>query len=104
MNMVNRNNNKNKNEEKISDTLSKFIANDKIGSKFHQAGINKIWKDVMGDMVDMYTTSIKVNGDKLILSISSGPLKHELAYNKENLINKINERIGSEFIKDVIIR
>ena len=101
MNMYHR---KNKNEEKISDTLSKFVSSDKIETKYHQTGINNIWREVMGDMVAGYTSSIKVSGNKLLLVISSGPLKHELAYNKENLIKKINDRLGSDFIKEVIIR
>ncbi len=58
----------------------------------------------MGEMVAGYTSSIKVSGNKLILVITSGPLKHELAYNKEKLILKINEKMGDDYIKEIIIR
>lgn len=97
-------NDKRNNEEKLSDTLSQFVNQKNIQPKYHQTGINKIWNDLMGEVIAGYTSSIKVTGNKLILVITSGPLKHELAYNKENLIKKINEKIGSEFIKEIIIR
>jgi hypothetical protein len=95
---------RNKSEEKLSDTIGDFINQDKIKPKFYQAGISSIWKELMGEMVAGYTSSIKVSGNKLILVITSGPLKHELAYNKEKLINKINEKMGEDYIKEIIIR
>jgi hypothetical protein len=95
---------RNKNEEKLSDTLGNYVNQDMIKSRFHEVGISKIWRELMGEMIANYTTSIKVTGTKLILVISSAPLKHELAYNKENLINMINEKIGYEFIKEIILR
>lgn len=96
--------NRKKNEEKLSETLSSFINQDRIRSGYHQTGINKIWKELMGDMIAGYTSSVKVNGNKLILVITSAPLKHELAYNKEKLIELINEKLGYEYINEIVIR
>ncbi len=95
---------RNKSEEKLSDTIGDFINQDKIKPKYFQTSINSVWKELMGEMVAGYTSSIKVSGNKLILVITSGPLKHELAYNKDKLINKINERMGEDYIKEIIIR
>jgi len=92
------------NEEKLSDAIGNFVNQNKIKPKLHQAGINNIWKELMGDMVDRYTSSIKVTNHKLILVITSGPLKHELAYSKDQLIEKINERMGDDYIQEIIIR
>ena len=92
------------NEDKLSDTIGSFVNQDRIKPKFHQVGINIVWKELMGEIVDRYTTSITVSNHKLILVISSGPLKHELAYNKENLINLINDKMGDDYIKEIIIR
>ena len=95
---------KSTNEEKLSDAISNFVNQNNIKPKFHQAGINIIWKELMGEMVDRYTSSIKVTNQKLILVITSGPLKHELAYGKDQLIKKINEKMGDDYIKEIIIR
>ena len=95
---------RNKSEERLSDTIGDFINQDKIKPKYFQTSINSVWKELMGEMVAGYTSSIKVSGNKLILVITSGPLKHELAYNKDKLIQKINERMGEDYIKEIIIR
>ena len=95
---------RNKSEERLSDTIGDFINQDKIKPKYFQTSIISVWKELMGEMVAGYTSSIKVSGNKLILVITSGPLKHELAYNKDKLIQKINERMGEDYIKEIIIR
>ncbi len=95
---------RNKSEERLSDTIGDFINQDKIKPKYFQTSINSVWKELMGEMVAGYTSSIKVSGNKLILVITSGPLKHELAYNKDKLIQKINEKMGEDYIKEIIIR
>ncbi len=92
------------NEVKLSDSLGEFVNQRRIKPKLQEISINKVWKELMGEIVDRYTSSIKVTSNKLILSISSGALKHELAYSKEKLIKKINERMGDDYIKDIIIR
>ncbi|MGE5354872.1 MAG: DUF721 domain-containing protein [Deltaproteobacteria bacterium] len=97
-------NKRGKNEEKISDTLGNFVKQDKIKSRYHETGINKIWKDLMGEMVNNYTRSIKISGTKMIVMITSAPLKHELSYNKEKLIELINEKIGYKYVDEIIIR
>ena len=99
---LNRNNKKY--EEKLGDTIGDFVKQDKIKPKYYQISIQSLWKELMGEIVASYTSSIKVSGSKLILVITSGPLKHELAYNKDKLIEKINEKMGDDFIKEVIIR
>jgi len=92
------------NEEKLSDTLGGLLNQGRLKPKLQELSINKVWKDVMGEMVDRYTSSLKVSNNKLIIVITSGPLKHELAYSKDKLIEKINEAMGDDYIREIIIR
>ena len=92
------------NEEKLSDTIGSFVNQGRLKPKLQEISINKVWKDLMGEMVDRYTASLKVTNNRLIILITSGPLKHELAYSKDKLIAKINEKMGDDYIKEIIIR
>ena len=51
-------NKRGKNEEKLSDTLGSYVKQDNIKSRYHEVGINKIWQELMGEMVNNYTKSI----------------------------------------------
>ncbi|HRQ29601.1 MAG TPA: DUF721 domain-containing protein [Saprospiraceae bacterium] len=93
-----------RNEEKINQTIDAFINQQKIRKNYYEISVRKAWKDLMGEMVDDYTTSIKISKEKLILEFSSAPLKHEISFQKEQLIRLLNDRLGKELIKEVIIR
>ena len=40
----------------------------------------------------------------LYLHISSAPLRNELMMNRTTLINHLNDAVGSEVIRDIVIR
>jgi len=93
-----------RNEEKINETIDAFINQQKIKKAYYEISIRKAWRDLMGEMVDEYTTSIKISKEKLILEFSSAPLKNEISFQKEQLIRLLNEKLGKEIIKEVVIR
>jgi hypothetical protein len=95
---------KKRNEENIKKTLQSFVDQKQISKGYYQSSIQKVWKDLMGDMVAEYTSSIRISGDKLILQFTSAPLKQEFVFKKEKLIAMINDRMGKEVIKEVIIK
>jgi hypothetical protein len=94
---------KKRNEEKLKQTLGDFIGQKQISKGYYQTSLQKVWKELMGEMVADYTTSIRISGEKLILQFSSAPLKQEFMFKKEKLITLINDRMGKEVIKEVII-
>lgn len=93
-----------RNEEKINQTIDAFINQQKIRKNYYEISVRNAWKDLMGEMVNDYTTSIKISKEKLILEFSSAPLKHEISFQKEQLIRLLNEKLGKELIKEVVIR
>jgi len=93
-----------RNEEKINQTIDAFINQQKIRKNYYEISVRNAWKDLMGEMVNDYTTSIKISKEKLILEFSSAPLKHEISFQKEQLIRLLNEKLGKELIKEVVIK
>lgn len=93
-----------RNEEKINLTIDAFINQQKIKKNFYEISIRKAWRELMGEMVDDYTTNIRISRDKLILELSSAPLKNEISFQKEKLIKLLNEKLGKELIREVVIR
>jgi len=93
-----------RNEQKINQTIDAFINQQKIRKNYYEISVRNAWKDLMGEMVNDYTTSIKISKEKLILEFSSAPLKHEISFQKEQLIRLLNEKLGKELIKEVVIK
>ena len=58
----------------------------------------------MGKAIASRTHSIKLYNDKLVIQVTSAPLKQELNYSKNVLIEKINSELNEAYIKSVEIR
>lgn len=66
--------------------------------------IKEIWEQIMGKTIATYTDDIQIIKKTLHISTTAGPLKNELLYQKEKIIERVNEHFGSKVIEDVVIR
>jgi len=66
--------------------------------------ITDIWEELMGKTIARYTDSIQIINHTLFISTSVAPLKNELLYQKEKIIQRVNDALGDNVIKDVVIR
>jgi hypothetical protein len=66
--------------------------------------VKSLWEQLMGKTISTYTANLSVRKNVLYLTILSAPLKHELTFAREKIKTLLNEELGEEFIKDVVIR
>ena len=66
--------------------------------------ITDVWEDLMGKTIARYTDSIQIINQTLFITTSIAPLKNELLYQKEKIIQRVNDALGDHVIKDVVIR
>ena len=88
----------------LSDALREFIKENRL-----QKGIDKVdargaWEKLMGNGVNNYTTSIELKNDVLYVSLSSSVLRQELSMGKSKIIALLNEELGKELIKKLVLR
>ncbi|TNJ46125.1 DUF721 domain-containing protein [Tamlana fucoidanivorans] len=88
----------------ISDALKEFIETNKLEKGLDKVNIAKAWENLMGNGVNNYTTSIKLERDTLYVQLSSSVLREELSYGKQKIINMLNEEVGKEIIKKLVLR
>ncbi len=92
------------NDETLKDALQRLSNDRQFKTKLRQAKINSLWPELMGQTIANYTTEIVVRREILYLTITSSSLKQELTYGKDKIMQLINEELGEEYLKDVIIR
>jgi hypothetical protein len=67
--------------------------------------IISLWGRTMGPTIEQYTKSIDISRTgTLYLTIDSATLRQELSYGKSKIKKILNEELGENFIKEVIIR
>jgi hypothetical protein len=68
------------------------------------AQIEEVWLELMGNTIAKYTDKIYIFDQKLFIETSVGPLKNELGFQKQQIIERVNEKMGEKIITDVIIK
>lgn len=91
-------------EYSLGDALKYFLKNSKLKGYMQAMQIEDVWEEIMGKTIAKYTEKIQIQGKTLYISTSMAPLKQELLYQKENIVKRVNEKLGENVIMDVVIR
>lgn len=92
------------NESSISDILKEIIEANKLDKGLNQISVADAWKNLMGNGVNNYTRNILLKGSTLYVELTSSVLREELSYGKDKIIKMINEELGREVVKDVVLK
>ena len=88
----------------ISDVLKEFVETNKLEKGLDKVNVRDAWTSLMGNGVNNYTTEISLERDTLYVQLSSSVLREELSYGKEKIITMINEELGKDVVKKLILR
>ncbi|MBC6489507.1 DUF721 domain-containing protein [Flavihumibacter stibioxidans] len=91
-------------EYSLGDAIQQFLKKSRLKGSVQALQITDVWETIMGKTVAKYTDSIKIYGDKLYVTTTVAPLRQELLYQKEKIIERVNEALGEKVIKEVIIQ
>ncbi len=92
------------NEFTLKEALRAMIDQYRLRGKLNQNRIQNLWEKLMGPSIAGYTREIRLANNKLYLTIESAALRQELSYGKDKIKKILNEELGEEYIREVIIR
>jgi len=88
----------------INDALKDFIKENKLQGGIDKIEVRDAWKNLMGNGVNKYTADIQLKRETLYINLTSSVLREELSYGKEKIIKMINEELGKELVKSLVLR
>jgi hypothetical protein len=88
----------------LSEALQEFIDANKLQKGIDKVDTREAWIKLMGNGVNNYTTAIELRHETLFVSLSSSVLREELSLGKTKIITMLNEEIGKEVIKKLVLR
>ncbi len=89
---------------KVGDAISLFLKQEKLDVKISRFSVKNSWKEIVGEHVANNTTDISFNDNALFLTLKSAPLKQELSFSKQQIIDNINRFCGYKLIKDIVFK
>lgn len=91
------------NDQPLQEVLEQWLKTYKYKSKLNQTRIADAWAKMMGPTISGYTQKVYIRQGTLYIKIEAASLRQELTYAKSKIIKNLNERLGDELIKDVVI-
>ncbi len=91
-------------EISLQDAIQQFLQKSRLKSGIQALRIEEIWEQLMGKTIARYTDKIQIINHTLFITSTVAPLKNELLYQKEKIIERINEALGEKVVKDVVIK
>jgi hypothetical protein len=87
----------------LKDLMGSFIKENNLSKGMQKISIKENWDSLMGNGVASYTESIELRKGILYVKLSSSVLRQELDYGKEKIRDMMNEALGGEEIKKVML-
>jgi predicted nucleic acid-binding Zn ribbon protein len=61
-----------------------------------------VWNEVVGPRIAANTKPVTYRDSKLFVQVSTTTWLHELSFMKEEIVRRLNERVGGEAIEDIV--
>lgn len=81
-----------------------FLNKSNLKNGVRAVQIETVWAELMGTTIARYTEHIQIINSTLFITTHVGPLKHELLYQKDKIIERVNEALGEKVIKEVVVQ
>ncbi len=91
-------------EYSLADAIKQFLNKSRYKSSIQALQIAEAWELIMGKTIAKYTDKIEIFGTTLYIHTNVAPLKQELLYQKNMIIQRVNEALGENTVKDVVIK
>jgi hypothetical protein len=91
-------------EISMAEALQQFLKKSKLKTGIQAMQIEDVWEKIMGKTVAKYTDKLQIVGSTLFVNTVVAPLKNELLYQKEKIIEMVNSELGEKIIKEVVIK
>jgi len=88
----------------LAEAVNDYIKEMNLGGKLSEISVINSWEEIVGKAISSRTTKIYIKNHTLYVHLNSSVVRNELLMLREALKAKLNEKAGSEIIKDIVLR
>ncbi|MCX6301601.1 MAG: DUF721 domain-containing protein [Bacteroidia bacterium] len=88
----------------LAEAMKDYIKEMNLEGKLNEVGIINSWEETVGKAIASRTSKLYIKDQVLYVSLNSSVVRNELLMLRQELKEKLNEKAGSEVIKDIVLR
>lgn len=87
----------------LSDLIKEFIELHKGPDYLDEQKVIQAWPKVVGPFIASHTIDLSIKDGRLFVRVDSDALRSELSYSKSLLLKNLNEMVGKEIVKEILL-
>ena len=87
----------------LGDLIKEFYELHKGADYLEEQRIIQSWPQVVGPFIASHTIDLSIKNQVLFVRVDSDALRSELGYSKSLLIKNLNEVVGKEMVKEIVL-
>jgi predicted nucleic acid-binding Zn ribbon protein len=88
----------------LAEAVNDYIKEMHLDVRLSEVSVINSWEETVGKAISSRTTKIFIKDHILYVHLNSSVVRNELLMLREALKEKLNQKAGSEVIKDIVLR
>lgn len=88
----------------LAEAVHDYIKEMHLEGKLSEIAVLNSWEETVGKAIASRTSKIYIRDKVLFVHLSSSVVRSELLMLRQALVDKINEKAGTEVIKEIVLR
>ncbi len=87
----------------LGDLIKEFYEQHRGSDYLDEIKLINTWPKVVGPFIASHTIDLSIKNHVLFVRVDSDALRNELNYSKSLLMKNLNDRVGKEILKEIVL-
>jgi predicted nucleic acid-binding Zn ribbon protein len=90
--------------QSLGSAIREYLKEEKIDGKIAEIEAVSLWESIIGKQIARATSSIYIKNGTLYIHLKSSIVRNELFMMRNDIIQVMNQRVGSKVVKAIVLR
>ena len=87
----------------LGDLIKEFYDQHRGSDYLDEVKVINSWRQVVGPFIASHTIDLSIKNQVLYVRVDSDALRSELSYSKSLLLKNLNDLVGKEIVKEILL-
>jgi predicted nucleic acid-binding Zn ribbon protein len=88
----------------LAEAIKDYLKEMNMEGKLNEVGLINSWEEIVGKAISSRTSNIYIKDKVLYVHLNSSVVRNELLMLRQELMEKLNQKAGTEVIRDIVLK
>ena len=90
--------------ESVGSLIRKFLRQEGLETPLNEKRLIDAWAEILGATIASRSKALFIKNQVLYVEVTSAPLRQQLMMGRQQLVVKLNQKVGAQVITNIIFR